>query len=273
MIAFPNAKINIGLNITSKRADGYHNLSSCFLPIDWKDALEIVPANQFEFTSSGLDIPGDSSGNLCVKAYELLEKKHDIPPVKMHLHKVIPMGAGLGGGSADGAFALKLFNDQFEIGLSNLELEAYAKTLGADCPFFIDNEPKLVTGIGEVMEDVTVDLSDYSIVVVFPGIHVNTKTAFAGITPQVPDYDLKTMLEQPPKNWQDSVINDFEETVFAAHPEIQKTKEQLLAQGAHYASMTGTGSAVFGVFEKSFDHHEMAISFSKNQIWMNPPLQ
>lgn len=262
MIAFPNAKINIGLNITSKRVDGYHNLSSCFLPIDWKDALEIVPADEFEFSSSGLDIPGDSSGNLCVKAYELLKEKHDIPPVKMHLHKVIPMGAGLGGGSADGAFALKLLNDQFELGLTITQLEAYAKTLGADCPFFIDNKPKLVAGIGEVMEDISIDLSGYSIVVVFPGIHVSTKTAFSGITPKAPDYDIKTILQQSPKNWQDTVINDFEETVFAAHPDIQKIKNQLLDLGADYASMTGTGSAVFGVFGNNVDLGKVKGEFS-----------
>lgn len=267
MIAFPNAKINIGLNITSKRADGYHNLSSCFLPIDWKDALEIVPADQFEFSSSGLDIPGDSSGNLCVKAYQLLKENHDIPPVKMHLHKVIPMGAGLGGGSADGAFALKLLNDQFEIGLSNKQLEAHAKTLGADCPFFIDNKPKLVTGIGEVMEEISMDLSDYSIVVVFPDIHVSTKTAFAGITPQEPAYDLKTILQQSPKSWQGTVVNDFEETVFAAHPEIQKIKTQLLDLGADYASMTGTGSAVFGVFEDSAKPDDFMNTFENCQVW------
>lgn len=269
MIAFPNAKINIGLNITSKRADGYHNLSSCFLPIDWKDALEIVPAHEFEFTSSGLAIPGDSSGNLCVKAYELLKEKHNIPPVKMHLHKVIPMGAGLGGGSSDGAFALKLLNDQFEIGLTNAELEAYAKTLGADCPFFIDNKPKLVTGIGEIMEDVTLDLSGYSIVVVFPGIHVNTKTAFSGITPNEPTYDLKAILKQAPKNWQGTVINDFEETVFAAHPEIQKIKDQLFDLGADYASMTGTGSAVFGVFREFVNTNDLLTSFEDFHVCEN----
>lgn len=262
MIAFPNAKVNIGLNITSKRADGYHNLSSCFLPIDWKDALEIVPAEKFEFTSSGLAIPSESSGNLCVKAYELLKEKYNIPSVKMHLHKVIPMGAGLGGGSADGAFALKLLNDLFEIGLTKEELEAYAKTLGADCPFFIDNKPKLVTGIGEVMEDITVDLSNYSVVVVFPGIHVSTKTAFSGITPKAPDYDLKSIIQKPPKDWQGTIVNDFEETVFSEHPEIQKIKEQLLAQGAHYASMTGTGSAVFGVFENGTDFGLLGESYS-----------
>ncbi len=266
MIAFPNAKINIGLNITSKRADGYHNLSSCFLPIDWKDALEVVPSELFEFTSSGLDIPGDSNGNLCVKAYELLKNKHDIPPVKMHLHKVIPMGAGLGGGSADGAFALKLLNDLFEIGLTKGELETYAKTLGADCPFFIDNKPKLVTGIGEVMEDVTVDLSGYELVVVFPGIHVSTKTAFSGITPREPNYDLRATLQEPPKNWQGTVVNDFEETVFAAHPEIQQIKGQLLEQGAHFASMTGTGSAVFGVFGKGAGNTRS--SFANLKVWV-----
>ncbi|MEP2025570.1 MAG: 4-(cytidine 5'-diphospho)-2-C-methyl-D-erythritol kinase [Reichenbachiella sp.] len=267
MIAFPNAKINIGLNITSKRADGYHNLSSCFLPIDWKDALEIVPADQFEFTSSGLEIPGDSSGNLCVKAYELLKENHDIPPVKMHLHKVIPMGAGLGGGSADGAFALKLLNDQFELGLSNVQLAAYAKTLGADCPFFIENQPKLVTGIGEVMEDIKVDLSEYKIVLVFPGMQVNTKTAFGGITPKAPKYDLKTILLQSPKHWQGTIINDFEETVFVAHPEIQTIKTQLLELGADYASMTGTGSAVFGVFHDSVAMEKMKKEFGQHRIY------
>ncbi|WP_456461423.1 4-(cytidine 5'-diphospho)-2-C-methyl-D-erythritol kinase [Reichenbachiella sp.] len=267
MIAFPNAKINIGLNITSKRADGYHNLSSCFLPIDWKDALEIIPADEFEFTSSGLDIPGDSSGNLCVKAYELLKEEHNIPPVKMHLHKVIPMGAGLGGGSADGAFALKLLNDQFELGLTKNQLEAYAKTLGADCPFFIDKKPKLVAGIGEVMEDISIDLSGYSIVVVFPGIHVSTKTAFSGITPKEPSYDLKAILLQSPKTWQGTVVNDFEETVFAAYPDIQKIKNQLLDLGADYASMTGTGSAVFGVFRIGVSLENLSSKFPNLKVW------
>jgi len=204
-----------------------------------------------------------------VKAYELLKEKHDIPPVKMHLHKVIPMGAGLGGGSSDGAFALKLLNDQFEIGLSNAQLEAYAKTLGADCPFFIDNKPKLVTGMGEVMEDLNIDLSGYSIVVVVPGIHVNTKAAFGGINPKAPDYNLKATLQQLPKNWQGTVTNDFEQTVFAAHPEIQAIKEKLLELGADYASMTGTGSAVFGVFEKGLGLREVRSEFSSYIFWLN----
>lgn len=272
MIAFPNAKINIGLHITSKRADGYHNISSCFLPIDWKDALEIVPSDRFEFSSTGLDIPGDSSGNLCVKAYELLKERHDISPVKMHLHKVIPMGAGLGGGSSDGAFALKLLNEQFDLGLSNTQLEAYAKMLGADCPFFIDNTPKLVTGIGEIMEEVTVDLSGYQIIVVFPGIHVSTQTAFAGITPKMPACDLKRTLQLSPKQWQGTVVNDFEHTVFAAHPETQTIKEKLLSNGAHYASMTGTGSAVFGLIPQGIALDEFQFSENEKVVLLNASL-
>lgn len=267
MITFPNAKINIGLNITSKREDGYHNLSSCFLPVDWKDALEILSAKEFEFTSSGLNIPGDSASNLCVKAYKLLKEKHDIPPVKMHLHKVIPMGAGLGGGSSDGAFALKLLNKQFELNLSNTQLETYAKTLGADCPFFIDNEPKLVTGIGDIMEGVSLDLSDYSVVVVFPGIHVNTKTAFGGVKPQDPNCDIKSILSQPPKEWRGVIVNDFEKTVFTAHSDIQAIKEKLLLSGADYASMTGTGSAVYGVFGRDVDSKRVSREFSGTKVW------
>ncbi|MEO9965015.1 MAG: 4-(cytidine 5'-diphospho)-2-C-methyl-D-erythritol kinase [Reichenbachiella sp.] len=263
MIAFPNAKINIGLNITSKREDGYHNLSSCFLPIEWKDALEIIPANEFEFASSGLPIPGDQSSNLSVLAYELIKDNHQISPVKMHLHKTIPMGAGLGGGSADGAFALKLLNDQFELNLSQAQLEEYALTLGSDCPFFIDNQPKLVTGRGEVMEHVSVDLSGYSIALVSPGIHISTKTAFAGITPQDPGYDLKTILKRPPNEWQGIVVNDFEKTVFGSHPEIQQIKESLLNSGADYASMTGTGSAVYGIFEKGRDLDQVMTRFEQ----------
>ncbi|MEP1781135.1 4-(cytidine 5'-diphospho)-2-C-methyl-D-erythritol kinase [Reichenbachiella sp.] len=266
MIAFPNAKINIGLNITSKRTDGYHNLSSCFLPLGWKDALEIVPADEFVFTSSGLDIPEDGSTNLCVRAYELLKEKHDIPPVKMHLHKVVPMGAGLGGGSADGAFALKLLNEQFEIGLTKVELEAYAITLGADCPFFIDNQPKLVTGVGEILEDIVLDLSDYLVVAVFPGIHVNTRVAFDGITPKEPGYDIKSALQQPPKDWQGAVVNDFEKTVFAAHPELQSIKLKLLELGADYASMTGTGSAVYGIFDRSTDFETALHDFDSPKV-------
>lgn len=268
MIAFPNAKINLGLNIISRREDGYHNLSSCFLPVAWKDALEIIPATSLQFQSSGLDIPGGTESNLCVKAYELLKAEYDIPPVHMHLHKVLPMGAGLGGGSSDGAFALKLLNNQFDLQLPTTQLEAFAKSLGADCPFFIDNKPKLVQGIGEIIQPIEVDLSDHRIVVVFPGIHVNTRTAFEGIVPKEPDYDLNTVLQQPPSKWQGVLTNDFEENVFAAHPEIREIKERLLNLGAEYASMTGTGSAVYGIFRKKSDLEASKESFENFLIWV-----
>ena len=249
MIAFPNAKLNFGLNITAKRADGYHNIDSIFLPIDWHDVLEIIPSDQFVFTSSGLPIPGDLSSNLCVKAYELLKADFDLPPVKMHLHKVIPMGAGLGGGSSDGSFALKMLNDLFLLQLSQKQLEAYAKRLGADCPFFIDNQQKYVTGIGDLMEPVSVDLSGLTLVVVCPSIHVSTQTAFRGIVPNEPRHQLLKSATKPRESWRHEIKNDFESTVFTTHPAIQQVKKTLLSSGAVYAAMTGTGSAVFGFFE------------------------
>lgn len=267
MIAFPNAKINIGLNIISRREDGYHNLSSCFLPIDWKDALEIVPAKSFEFRTSGLDIPGNEESNLCVRAYHLLKEDYNISPVHIHLHKVLPMGAGLGGGSADGAFALRLLNDLFELEISQSQLETYAKSLGADCPFFVENKPKLVSGIGEILKPVSLDLSDYSIMVVFPGIHVSTRTAFEGIKPRQPIYDLDDMLRKAPDQWQGVITNDFEETVFAVHPEIGQLKEKLLKLGAVYASMTGTGSAVYGIFGSNADLSKMGLGFKGMLVW------
>ncbi len=265
MIAFPNAKINIGLNVISKRPDGHHNLSSCFLPIGWKDALETVPSAHFELTSSGLPVPGRA--NLCAKAYALLKEKHGIPPVKMHLHKAIPIGAGLGGGSSDAAFALKLLNEQFGLGLSNARLEAYAKTLGADCPFFIGNRPKLVAGTGGIMEEIALGLHGYSILIVFPGIHVSTKTAFSGIAPREPKHEIKLMLKLPPSEWQGIITNDFEQTVFAAHPAIRAIKEKLIALGADYAAMTGTGSAVYGFFDRPADVVQLSGTFADCKVW------
>lgn len=248
MVTFPNAKLNLGLDIISKRPDGYHNISSCFIPVGWKDALEIVPSDEFRFTSSGLDIPGDVSSNLCVKAYELLKADYDIGAVHIHLHKVIPMGGGLGGGSADGAFALKMLNDQFELGLSVQQLQSYAKQLGADCPFFIENKPVLVSGIGEVFEEVGIDLSRYRIVVVNPNIHVPTKVAFSQVKPMEPDVAVKEIIKKEVKEWKKCLKNDFEPSVFQAHPEIKAIKEKMYELGSHYASMTGSGASVYGVF-------------------------
>jgi 4-diphosphocytidyl-2-C-methyl-D-erythritol kinase len=294
MIVFPNCKINLGLQILNKREDGYHNLATIFYPIGWKDIVEVVRRddgrrttdegktlseveganhpersrrfegshdNNIHFSSSGLEVAGDPQNNLCIKAYNLLKKDFpSLPPVHMHLHKSIPMGAGLGGGSADGAFTLKLLNEKFHLGLSTQQLIDYALLLGSDCPFFILNKPVYATGRGEIMEPVNLDLGAYQFVIVNPGIHVNTGWAFANWSghSRRPDHDeerpdLRTLIQQSIHTWKEELINDFEAPVFKAHPEIANIKQQLYDAGALYASMTGSGSTVFGVFEKGLD--------------------
>ncbi|MEM8894690.1 MAG: 4-(cytidine 5'-diphospho)-2-C-methyl-D-erythritol kinase [Bacteroidota bacterium] len=250
MITFPNCKINIGLHITGKRPDGYHNIESCFYPIPWNDALEITEAATFSFESSGLTIPGDVGSNLVVKAYRLLKQDFKLLPIKIHLLKSIPMGAGLGGGSADGAFMLKLLSDNFNLGLSVDQLETYALQLGSDCPFFIQNKPMIASGRGEVFESLRLSLSGKYILLVNPGIHISTKEAYTGVTPAVPEHSLKETLEDAPiESWKDKIANDFETSVFAIAPEIEQVKNQLYEQGALYASMTGSGSTVYGIYD------------------------
>lgn len=287
MIVFPNCKINLGLHILNKREDGYHNLETVFYPLQWRDALEVVRGDDgrqtaddsaathnspltthISFSSTGLLIAGDEKNNLCIKAYHLLKKDFPaLPPVQMHLHKAIPTGAGLGGGSADGAFALKLLNDKFQLGLSTQQLIDYALHLGSDCPFFIINKPCFATGRGELLETVELDLSAYKFAIVNPGIHVNTGWAFANLSGRSkrPDSeqktDLKHIIQQPISTWKDQLTNDFEEPVSKAHPEIASIKQQLYDAGAVYASMTGSGSTVFGIFEK-----EPALKFAESYL-------
>lgn len=263
MISFPNAKINLGLNIIQKRADGFHDLETVFYPVPGLcDALEIVHGNAgdetLHFTHSGLEIAGDMDNNLCSKAYHLLRKDFpELPALQMHLHKTIPMGAGLGGGSADGAFTLTMLNQQFGLGLSNAQLISYALLLGSDCPFFIINKPCYATGRGEQLENSAVDLSGYKFVLINPGIHVPTGWAFSQIQPAAPAHHCKDIVQQPVETWRERLTNDFEIPVMQAYPDIQAIKDQLYKQGAVYASMTGTGSTVYGIFSKdaklSFD--------------------
>ncbi|WP_420575816.1 4-(cytidine 5'-diphospho)-2-C-methyl-D-erythritol kinase [Ekhidna sp.] len=256
MIVFPNAKINLGLNIVSKREDGYHNIESCFYPIPWHDSLEVIEAASFTFCSYGLEIPGDSSSNLCVKAYELLKADFKIPAVEIHLLKNIPMGAGLGGGSADGAFTLKMLNELFELGLTNLQLEAYALQLGSDCPFFIKNQSAIARGRGEQLEPIDLDLSGYYLAIHNPGIHVSTKDAYTGVTPHQPKSSVSEIIRKPIENWKETLKNDFEASIFPNHPEIEQLKKEMYEVGAVYASMTGSGSTVFGVFEDRIENAE-----------------
>lgn len=248
MICFPNAKINLGLHITSKRKDGYHDIETCMVPIPINDALEMILSKKPVFEASGLNIPGEEKDNLILKAVKLLQKDfNDLPALHIHLHKNIPMGAGLGGGSADGAFALTLMNTLFELHLEDWILEDYAAQLGSDCPFFIQNTPKIATGRGEILEPVDVDLKGNYIVLVKPPIHVGTKEAYAGVKPQAPKYPLKEVLKDK-NSWKEMLVNDFENSIFPQYPEIAEIKAKLYKMGAYYAAMSGSGSTVFGLF-------------------------
>jgi len=253
MVFFPNCKINLGLTILRKREDGYHDLETVFYPLPLKDALEINRADKLLFTATGIPIPGESSNNLCLKAFYLLQKDFpDLPAVDIHLHKRIPIGAGLGGGSSDGAHMLLLLDKRFNLQLTKEKLLEYAAQLGSDCPFFILNTPCLGGGRGERLEPVGLDLSGYSIVIVDPRLHISTSQAFALCVPGVvaAGKSVKEVIGQPIGTWARDLVNAFEEPVFRQYPSLGPIKDQLYARGAIYASLTGSGSGVFGIFEK-----------------------
>jgi 4-diphosphocytidyl-2-C-methyl-D-erythritol kinase len=250
MIVFPNCKINLGLRVTGKRDDGFHDLETVFFPIAIKDIIEILPATDdaVHFECSGLKIDGETSNNLCLKAYYLL--KRDFPQmsgVRILLHKQIPMGAGLGGGSSDGAFTLIALNEMFNLQLDQSSLIRYALLLGSDCPFFIINQPCYAAGRGELLEPVSLKLN-MKAVIIHPGIHVSTAQAFSRIKPAVPEKSLKQIINQPVESWRDELLNDFETTVFEDYPELTNLKQLMYSKGAVYASMTGTGSSIYGLF-------------------------
>lgn len=260
MITFPNAKINLGLNITEKRPDGYHNLETIFYPVPLEDALEIHVQNNYQLSTfnsqpvkfslhqTGIEIIGNAEDNLVVKAYLLLNKEFDLPPIDIHLYKHIPSGAGLGGGSSDAAFMLKLLNERFELKLTDKKLEEYAAKLGADCAFFIKNAPTYAEGIGNIFSSLSLSLKDYQILLVKPNIFVSTKEAFSLIKPHKPEYSLKEIITRPVSEWKEQMMNDFEASVFPQYPVIGKIKEKLYQNGAIYAAMSGSGSSVFGLF-------------------------
>lgn len=253
MICFPNAKINIGLFVTEKRADGYHNLEAIFFPVSICDALEVLPSATSGISMHGLEVTGATQQNLVWKAWELLQKDfpEKVGPVNIQLLKKIPMGAGMGGGSADGAFMLDLLNRFFKIGLDQSQLAAYALLLGSDCPFFIYNEPSFAGGRGELLQPISLTLNQYTIQIVCPQVHITTAEAFKNIQPKPAAFDLKKINELAIGDWSQHIFNDFEGPVFAAHPELGAIKQQLYAQGALYAAMSGTGSTVYGIFEKN----------------------
>lgn len=253
MITFPNAKINLGLNIVEKRPDGYHNLETIFYPIPLQDALEITPweggERKYKLAQSGIQIAGDDENNLVVKAYKLLDNLHNLPPIEINLLKHIPSGAGLGGGSADAAFMLCMLNQHFQLNIPNEQLEVYAAQLGADCAFFVENKPTFAEGIGNIFSPIELSLKGYKLLLVKPDIFVSTRDAFAQIKPKRPSISLKEVAKMPVEAWKTYMVNDFEESVFPQFPAIADIKAKLYDMGAIYASMSGSGSSVFALFK------------------------
>ena len=253
MLLFPNAKINLGLNVVERRTDGYHNIETVFYPIGLSDVLEVVPSescSDYSFSSSGIVLPGDPEENLIVKAYRLLRFDFQIPAVDILLCKQIPFGAGLGGGSADAAFMLKGLNELFELNISTKELEKYAAKLGADCPVFIQNKAVFASGTGNIFTPVNLSLKGYHLLLVKPDIHVSTPEAYSLVIPGKAQVSLLESIQRPIAEWKEGVKNDFEKSVFARHPEIETIKNKLYDMGAIYASMSGSGSAVYGIFNE-----------------------
>lgn len=252
MLTFAPAKINLGLLVTEKRNDGYHHIETIFYPVKLYDVIEITEAKDFQFRTNGLKLPSDSE-NLCEKAYHLLRQDHDIKPVHIELLKNIPIGAGLGGGSSDAAHVLKLLNEINGLNLSVDTLQKYAKQLGADCPFFIASKPVFASGIGADFEDIEIDLSDYYIVIIKPNVHISTAEAYQNIMPQTPSVDLRRAIHLPIQEWKFHIVNDFELGIFRKHPVIENIKHNLYERGALYAAMSGSGSAVYGIFEQKIN--------------------
>ena len=257
MILYPKAKINIGLQITEKRQDGFHNLETFFYPADMTDIWEIVESNTLSITQTGLEYDGKPEDNLCVKAYNLIKERFNIPPVAIHLHKQIPVGAGLGGGSSDAANTLIIINKMFNLNIELDELTRISAKLGSDCPFFVllsdlkQGEGAYATGRGEILERKAIkELDNYVVKVVKPPVFVSTAQAYSGVTPKRPNVLLRDLLELPVEQWRDRIENDFEKTIFKQFPIIEEYKRNMYENGAVYASMSGSGSSVFGLFKK-----------------------
>lgn len=253
MILYPNAKINLGLYITEKRSDGFHNLETIFYPIGLSDILEFVESDEFSFKNTGLSVDCNPEDNIIVKAYELLKADYNLPNISIHLHKIIPFGAGMGGGSADASFMLRGLNEYFELDLTSEKLKEYAGKIGSDCPFFIDNKPSIAYGRGDELSEIDLDLSEYTIALVNPNIHVSTGEAYSNVLIEAPSTPLIDQVKLPINEWKGIVKNNFEPGIFKNHKKISEIKESMYNEGAVYASMSGSGSTVFGIFKKTPD--------------------
>jgi 4-diphosphocytidyl-2-C-methyl-D-erythritol kinase len=253
MVVFPNCKINIGLNICGLRADGFHNIETVFYPVPWTDILEIIPSEKEEFTFEGINIECKPEDNLCYKAYRLLKNDFEIPPGKLFLYKNIPAGAGLGGGSSDAAFTLMTLNDLFSLSLDENALKEYASKLGSDCAFFIKNKAMFATEKGNAFSEITLDLKGFYLLIIKPRINIETAGAYKMISPVIPAYSLKDAINLPVSEWKSQISNDFEGPVFKKYAELKEIKGKLYKSGAVYASMSGSGSAIYGLFNERID--------------------
>ena len=250
MICFPNAKINIGLEIVSKREDGFHNIVSGIYPIKYCDILEISESDKFKFTHTGLNIPDNGKENIIVQAYHLFQEKNDIPPVWIHLHKVVPIGAGLGGGSSNATFTLITLNQLFDLNYNLNELEKFAGSLGTDCPFFVRNKPGIVFEKGDIFKLIKFNVSGYWLVVVTPDIHISTHDAYSFTKASHGKSEWIKFLSQSPESWNTNISNSFEYNILTKYPEMDKIKAKLITEGAIYSSLSGSGSSVYGLFKE-----------------------
>ena len=261
MIGFPNAKINLGLNIINKRSDSFHNLESVFLPLKLSDVLEVIPRSEFDnekedFFQSGISIEIIPEKNLVIQAYNLLKSDFDLPPIKIALHKIIPSGAGLGGGSSDAATMVFLLDKLFHLNLPSDKIKSYLEKLGSDCPFFLSNKVSFVSGRGENLQSFQLDLRGVNLVLIVPEIKISTAESFRLITPGFPENSLKESLRKPLEQWQALIINDFEKVLFPKYPELKRIKEKLYDMGAIYVSLSGSGSAIYGLFDNEVEPQE-----------------
>lgn len=266
MIKFPNCKINLGLSITEKRSDGFHNIESVLYPVNHCEALEVIESTkgQFSFTQSGIKIPGNPENNLLIKTYQILKEAYQLPEVHIHLHKTIPMGAGLGGGSSDAAFMILLLNDLFKLNLTQKAMEEFARQIGSDCAFFISNKPAFAFEKGDHFKPFSIDLRGYYLTIVKPEIHISTPDAYSWVKPMKKEKPLMELINQPIHTWKVSLTNDFEKEICIRYPEIESIKNKLYNSGALYASMSGSGSAVFAISEKELN---LPDDFSSHFIW------
>ncbi|MCL6524996.1 MAG: 4-(cytidine 5'-diphospho)-2-C-methyl-D-erythritol kinase [Thermoflavifilum sp.] len=251
MIAFSPAKINLGLQILAPREDGYHEIETIFYPVPWYEAIEIITASATQLHLSGIPLPGDPASNLCLRAYRVMKNDFpNLPEIDIYLHKTIPPGTGLGSGSANAAYTLKLLNNKFQLGLSDTQLLTYAQQLGSDCGFFLQSTPCLATGRGDRLSPIDLQLTGYDLLIVCPNMHISTAWAYQQVQPTPHRPSLKSWITQPIETWKEHLINDFEIPIFQHFPELKHIKQQLYAAGACYASLSGSGSALFGLFRK-----------------------